>query len=189
MRDGESVMSMILAPERSVEGKMKGGELSLDQSAIAEFVTTTQCRRRIMSEYLDGPEHAVACNELGAAALCDRCGDGLDELRSSERQYAAEWERVKGVLDDVVGHCSLCWAQSDEEGFWCTHRLAECRQGWPGQSVGELDGLRRRSLSAGTVKTVTRLGRQRGECMSMAGHCGSGVIGDGASAAAGSGHA
>jgi superfamily II DNA helicase RecQ len=60
-RGGELVDSIIMVEENSVEAKMQRQMLALDTSAMATFITTTGCRRQMMSEYLDGPDLARSC--------------------------------------------------------------------------------------------------------------------------------
>ena len=114
-RDGETVTSMVLVPEGSVEAKLWQGELGLDRSAIVEFVTASGCRRQMMSSYLDRPALGRSCSDLMDCAQCDRCNEGLSELQATERERVEEWEGVKRVLDDLVGSCVLCWGQVEDE--------------------------------------------------------------------------
>jgi hypothetical protein len=44
---------------------------------MAEFVTTRECRRQVMSKYLDGK--TIECG-AGDMAQCNRCGEGLEAL-------------------------------------------------------------------------------------------------------------
>jgi hypothetical protein len=82
--------------------------LALDTSAMATFITTTGCRRQMMSEYLDGRDLARSCRELVGGAYCDRCGEGVAEARRAEQQAARQWQAVKGALDDIAEGCAWC---------------------------------------------------------------------------------
>jgi superfamily II DNA helicase RecQ len=164
-RDGEIVRSIILVEEQSVEAKIQRGDMFLDQSAMAQFVTTRQCRRYMMSEYLDGPELAIVCEDLAGCARCDCCGEGVVEVQASARQYAAERERVQGILDDLVGHCVSCWAQlDDEEQSWREHGLGQCGRNWPGQSMRDLERFRGRISYEKSSHTCHRCGISQRYC-------------------------
>jgi hypothetical protein len=158
-RDGEMVISMIVVPEQSVESKIRQGELSLDRSAMAEFVVSERCRRQTMGEYLDGVEHAVACVDLAEAAQCDRCGGGVTELLSSDRRRGAEWEQVRGILDDLVGHCTVCWSQvGDQEESWREHDVAGCPRAWPGLEMATLERFQQQIVYPKNSHTCFRCG-------------------------------
>jgi len=107
-RGGEVVDSIILVEENSVERRLRQNTLSLDASAMATFITTAHCRRRVMTDYLDGPDLTQSCADITGGARCDRCGEGLVELEASERQAAREWQLVKQALDDMAEGCALC---------------------------------------------------------------------------------
>lgn len=79
-RGGETVDSVILLEDGEVERRAKTEAVSINRSAMAAFVMTTECRRGVMSAYLDGKE--ATCAEIDCAA-CDRCGEGLVNWRSS----------------------------------------------------------------------------------------------------------
>ena len=91
-----------------MEAKLWRGELSTDRSAIAHFIVTKTCRRQIMSEYLDGPELAVSCEDLPDCVRCDGCGDGGVEVQDTNRTNSKNWERVSTILDSLVGNYPLC---------------------------------------------------------------------------------
>ena len=63
-----------------VELKLQQGSMSLDRSAIAEFITSRGCRRQTISMYLDGEEIAKSCRDLVNCAHCDRYNKGLTEF-------------------------------------------------------------------------------------------------------------
>ena len=84
------VTSMILVPDNVVELQLQQGGMSLDRSAIAEFITSRDCRRRTMSAYLDGEEMATSCRDFVNCAHCDRCNEGLTEFHETVRTWTEE---------------------------------------------------------------------------------------------------
>ncbi|KAK5162702.1 uncharacterized protein LTR77_011237 [Saxophila tyrrhenica] len=76
-RAGEDVDSLIVVEEGRVEtlAELSRGVGGIDQQVMDEFITTRECRRLIMSRYLDGQE--IHCESEGGMARCDRCGGGL----------------------------------------------------------------------------------------------------------------
>ena len=132
---------------------------------MAEFVVSEQCRRQTMGEYLDGTEHAVACVDLAEAAQCDRCGEGLSELFSSERRRGAEWEQVQGILTDLAGHCTLCWSQiGDQEASWREHDVEQCPRQWRGLEISTLQQFRSQISYAKNSHTCFRCGISQQWC-------------------------
>jgi hypothetical protein len=66
--------------ERSGASGASGGVGSVekvDAEVIMAFVRTRECRRAIMSRYLDGKE--TQCGDVEGAAACDRCGESRAE--------------------------------------------------------------------------------------------------------------
>jgi hypothetical protein len=72
---------------------------------MVAFLTTRQCRRGVMSEYLDG-ERTVCLD--GDFAPCDRCGKGVVDWQQSQRQVVEEWWQVRLVLDSLADGCPAC---------------------------------------------------------------------------------
>jgi hypothetical protein len=106
------------------------GGMSLDRSAIAEFITSRDCRRRTMSAYLDGEEMATSCRDFVNCAHCDRCNEGLTEFHETVRTRTEEWEQVRRELDRLVGCCVWCWSQEESvEWLWREHGIETCSRG------------------------------------------------------------
>lgn len=123
-RGGETVDSVILLEDGEVERRAKTEAVSIDRSAMAAFVMTTECRRGVMSAYLDGKE--ATCAEIDCAA-CDRCGEGLVDWRSSQGRDAEEQQQVRRLLDELADGCPVCWILDGEEDSYL-HSLLECRR-------------------------------------------------------------
>jgi Helicase conserved C-terminal domain/Orsellinic acid/F9775 biosynthesis cluster protein D/DEAD/DEAH box helicase len=140
-RGGEVVDSMVLVEEQSVEERVQGGELSLDRSAMAAFVTSVGCRRRVMSQHMDGYGLARSCGEVDGCVPCDRCGEGLGELEDRQRQQGREWEVVRGALDEMSAGCAVCWFMVGD-GWEGEHSLMECRR-HGSVTEGHIDELRK----------------------------------------------
>jgi hypothetical protein len=56
---------------------------------MGQFITTKECRRGVMSSYLDGQKIECAGGD-DEMAKCDRCGEGLTALERRYRQGAQE---------------------------------------------------------------------------------------------------
>jgi Helicase conserved C-terminal domain len=161
-RGGEVVDSIILVEENSVERRLRQNTLSLDASAMATFITTAHCRRRVMTDYLDGPDLTQSCADITGGARCDRCGEGLVELEASERQAAREWQLVKQALDDMAEGCALCWVLGGE-GTDFMHSLAQCDR-WLGVTEADLDEFRRQIVYQRNSHSCTRCGMSQKYC-------------------------
>ncbi|KAK3617520.1 hypothetical protein LTR56_024514 [Elasticomyces elasticus] len=128
-RNGEDVDSVIVVEEGRLEmlAEMSRGNVGIDQRIIDEFVTTRECRRLVMSRYLDGLETTCASNAVTAS--CDRCGSGLTELK---RRYAAEAKErqvTEETLSELTDGCAWCWGQRSygiTEGW--KHNWQQCPQ-------------------------------------------------------------
>jgi superfamily II DNA helicase RecQ len=164
-RDGEVVTSMILVPENVVEVKLQQGGMSLDRSAIAEFITSRGCRRRTMSAYLDGEEMAKSCSDLVNCAQCDRCNEGLTEFRETARSRTEEWEQVRRELDRLVGSCVWCWSQEESvEQLWREHSIETCQRSWLGLSMDEVKRFRAQIVYEKKGHTCHRCGISQNFC-------------------------
>ncbi|CAD0056321.1 unnamed protein product [Aureobasidium pullulans] len=87
-RAGEEVDSIIIVEQGKVESIRQASRIrGLDEEIIAEFVTTRECRRQVMSRYLDGK--IVEC--------------GAGDKNGKER------ETVEKTLDDLTDGCASCW--------------------------------------------------------------------------------
>lgn len=130
-RAGEEVDSIIIVEQGKVESMRQAGRIrGLDEEIMAEFVTTRECRRQVMSRYLDGK--IVECG-AGDMAQCDRCGEGLEALERLHEKNGKERETVEKTLDDLTDGCASCWmlAVTQNRGhegnndLW-THSAQDC---------------------------------------------------------------
>jgi superfamily II DNA helicase RecQ len=87
-RAGEDVDSIIMVEEGKVERVLSSHKGGLNKKMICEFVITKECRRRVMSLYLDNKE--VECGSDTNIAKCDRCSEGLTALERSYVRAARE---------------------------------------------------------------------------------------------------
>lgn len=108
-RQGEVVDSVILVDTDAVQDQRQQGQYSIDQAAIADFVTTSQCRRFVMSEYLDGVGQGRRCASVDGGQRCDRCGEGISVLVTQEGAIARLRARVQQRLDELTSGCGFCW--------------------------------------------------------------------------------
>jgi superfamily II DNA helicase RecQ len=121
-RAGEDVDSVIMIEDKRVE-RMSGTMRGVDDSVMGEFATTRECRRGVMSSYLDGQK--IECGDGdGEMAQCDRCGEGLTALERTYRRAATERQLVEETLDEIVDGCAACWAMARK---W-THIAVNCTQ-------------------------------------------------------------
>ncbi|CAD0047912.1 unnamed protein product [Aureobasidium pullulans] len=104
-RAGEEVDSIIIVEQGKVESMRQAGRIrGLDEEIMAEFVTTRECRRQVMSRYLDG------------------------KIKNGK-----ERETVEKTLDDLTDGCASCWmlAVTQNRGhegnndLW-THSAQDC---------------------------------------------------------------
>ena len=111
-RAGEDVDSVIMIEEKRVE-RMSGTMRGVDDSVMGQFVTTKECRRGVMSSYLDGEK--IECGDGdGEMAKCDRCGEGLTALERTYRQAAEQRQLVEETLTELVDGCAACWIMQNE---------------------------------------------------------------------------
>lgn len=143
---GEAVDSVVVVEEGEMEAKLAKRGSSVDVCAMGLFLQTSECRRGVMSGYLNG--RTVRCGNVNSAG-CNQCGEGLAEWRESHLRAAREWERVRGVMDELADTCPICWVMGDAElavdvGEAHLHPLALCKRRYQGLSPGELDEFWRR---------------------------------------------
>lgn len=108
-RGGEMVDSVILVDRHKVQLEKKHGHLRSDTLAMITMVLSSDCRRWVMSEYLDGPALAQRCGDLTHGARCDRCGEGLSALMDHRRALADAWEALEVSLDEMASGCAHCF--------------------------------------------------------------------------------
>lgn len=163
-RGGEQVDSLVLL-ERGWEEredairKRRRMISSHDERAMAEFVTTTACRRLVLAKHFDSGE-PVDC-EAGEMARCDRCCSGVTDRQRSESRTARERGVVTDALDQISGGCVVCWVAGargpmrdwQHDGRSCRWREAVAVDDGGQLDVGEVacDGFREtiRYLNAG----------------------------------------
>jgi hypothetical protein len=95
---------------------------------IYEFVITKECRRRVMSLYLDNKE--IECGSDTNIARCDGCGEGLIALERSYVWVAIERQLVEETLDELSDGCIVCFVEStDEPEIDWQHERERCPKG------------------------------------------------------------
>lgn len=100
----------------------KGG---LDEKIIYEFVITKECRRRVMSLYLDNKE--IECGSDTNIAKCDGYGKGLIALERSYVRVAIERQIVEETLGELSDGCVVCFIDSvDEPDIDWQHEREQC---------------------------------------------------------------
>ena len=132
-RGGENVDSIVIVEQGKVESMRQSGRLQgLDNDIMAEFVTSShECRRAIMSRYLDG--RSIECGS-GDMAQCDRCGEGLTALERLHEKAGIERQLVERTLSDLADGCASCWmwalvqkrGDEDSNDKW-THASKDCQ--------------------------------------------------------------
>jgi superfamily II DNA helicase RecQ len=133
-RAGEDVDSIIMVEEGKVERVLSSYKGGLDEKMICEFVTTKECRRRVMSLYLDNKE--IECGSDTNMAKCDGCGEGLTALERSYVRAATERQLVEETLDELSDGCVACFVESaDEPSIDWQHEKEQCPQ--PEQQQGQ----------------------------------------------------
>jgi superfamily II DNA helicase RecQ len=127
-RAGEDVDSIIMVEEGKVERVLSSRKGGLDEKMICEFVTTKECRRRVMSLYLDNKE--IECGSDTNMAKCDGCGEGLTALERSYVRAATERQLVEETLDELSDGCVVCFVESaDEPEIDWQHERERCPKG------------------------------------------------------------
>ena len=124
-RAGEDVDSVIMAEDGKAEKMLATKKGGLDEKMIWEFVTTKDCRRRVMSLYLDDRE--VECGSDARMARCDKCGEGLTVLERDYTRAAKERQLVEETLDEISDGCVACFVESaDEQNIDWQHERERC---------------------------------------------------------------
>jgi superfamily II DNA helicase RecQ len=133
-RGGEVVNSMILVPHQKAEARLSSGGLDVEDEVMAQFVASTTCRRRIMSEYLDGPELAKSCLDDPTWLRCDRCGEGTHEISIRTQEEAHIRQLVEAGITEMAIGCVYCWI--DGSGTSAAHSTQKCdRTQWAQRDV------------------------------------------------------
>jgi hypothetical protein len=95
---------------------------------ICEFVITKECRRRVMSLYLDNKE--IECRSDTNIARYDGCSKGLTALERSYVRAATERQLVKETLDELSDGCIVCFVESaDKPEIDWQHERERCPKG------------------------------------------------------------
>jgi superfamily II DNA helicase RecQ len=90
-----------------------------DSKAMETFVRTAGCRRKVMSQYMDGKQ--LSCAELQArepaveVAACDNCEEqqssGRRAWQTEQAVQAVQEQAVRAKLDELAQSiCPYCWA-------------------------------------------------------------------------------
>jgi superfamily II DNA helicase RecQ len=87
-RAGEDTDSIIIVKEGKVERVLSSHKGELDKKIIYEFVTTKECRRQVISLYLNNKE--IEYGSDTNIVKCDGCGEGLIALERSYVRVAIE---------------------------------------------------------------------------------------------------
>ena len=122
-RSGEAVDSIVLLTdvESRELGRKDAAELSIDEMAMKVFIETKECRRLVMSGYLD--EEGKTCADVEGRP-CDHCGEGIADWTAMQIRRAEEAQRVEQGLDEAQRQC----------GFYCNKGCAcydTTRALWP----------------------------------------------------------
>ncbi|KEF50790.1 uncharacterized protein A1O9_13158 [Exophiala aquamarina CBS 119918] len=127
-RGGEEVHSLILVPNQKAEARLQQGGLGVEDEVMAQFVATTGCRRRVMSEYLDGAELARSCEGDVHWLRCDRCGEGAHETSIRTREEEETQHSVEEAMTEMKIGCVYCWVNG--ENRTAPHSTPKCDRAW-----------------------------------------------------------
>ena len=106
-RSGEAVDSIVLLTdvESRELARKEAAELSIDEMAMKVFIETKECRRLVMSGYLD--EEGKTCADVEGRP-CDHCGEGIADWTATQVRRAEEVQRVEQGLDEAQRQCGFC---------------------------------------------------------------------------------
>jgi hypothetical protein len=102
-----------MVEEGKVERVLSSRKGGLDEKIIYEFIITKECRRRVMSLYLDNKE--IEYGSDTNIAKCDRYSKGLTALERSYVRVAIERQLVEETLDELSDGCIVCFVESIDE--------------------------------------------------------------------------
>ncbi|CAA9347994.1 MAG: ATP-dependent DNA helicase RecQ [uncultured Nocardioidaceae bacterium] len=112
---------------------------TIEQRAMLEYATTTECRLAYLRDQLDDPQTGEL-PELDRCGRCDNCG-GLtldDTVSSDATEQAVEWLQQPGVTIDP----RRMWPTGMAElGVPVSGRIPPAEQAAPGRAVGRLTDL------------------------------------------------
>ena len=106
-RSGEAVDSIVLLTDVETRdlGRKEAAELSIDEMAMKVFIETKECRRLVMSGYLD--EEGKRCADVEGRPR-DHCGEGVADWTATQVRRAEEVQRVEQGLDEAQRQCGFC---------------------------------------------------------------------------------
>jgi Helicase conserved C-terminal domain len=129
-REGEQVNCSVILEEREWNRlqKVDGDTLKPNDRVMREFLVTSECRRKVLSEFMDGD--SVECGEINGE-LCDRCMstkasvNHLKELVELEEANLARRIRWMRKLNDrLEGRCAFCFCK----GVTDDHAIDDCSE-------------------------------------------------------------
>jgi superfamily II DNA helicase RecQ len=127
-RGGEDVHSLILVPNQKAETRLRQGGLGVEDEVMAQFVATAGCRRRVMGEYLDGPELAQSCGDNPEWLRCDGCGEGAHEASLRTQEEEDTRRRVEEAMTEMKIGCVYCWINGEDRT--APHSTQKCDRAW-----------------------------------------------------------
>jgi superfamily II DNA helicase RecQ len=169
---GKSVIVVKQQPQQAIDDSQ-----TMDNSeAIEAFVRTAGCRRKVMSQYMDGKQLSCAdlqARELGVeVAACDHCEEqqssGQRAWQNEQAVQAAQEQAVRGQLDELAqSTCPYCWGivhevfegragtagdQGRQQQEALKHRLWQCPRLPEMAEIEEIRGGVRYSREVGTCR-------------------------------------
>jgi hypothetical protein len=116
---GKSVIVLVQPPQAQQKQHEQHEQEINDNEVMTAFVRTAGCRRKIMSQYMDGKQ--MSCAELRAreavaeVAACDNCeeqqGGGCRAWQNEQAVQAVQEQAVRAKLDELAqSTCPYCWA-------------------------------------------------------------------------------
>ncbi|KAF2158359.1 hypothetical protein M409DRAFT_61729, partial [Zasmidium cellare ATCC 36951] len=135
-RAGEDVDSLLIYEQGGADRAYKRAR-NCDERAIANFVRTQGCRRKVKGLYLDGEE--VSCGQ-GDLARCDNCGEGVTALERRYKQEAHERRLFEETMDSLVDFCAACWVGNSSDSDSWEHSAKDCAMAHPAAEVDAFRG-------------------------------------------------
>ncbi|KAK6354484.1 hypothetical protein TWF730_008884 [Orbilia blumenaviensis] len=106
-RDGSPAVNVVICRKPSPHAEDNYNNKQLwrreSQKALNLYLTTTTCRRWVLSSFMDGNQNAIDC-VLGNGALCDNCGTLRDP--KSVAAAVAVVSRPRSILPDTLPRTS-----------------------------------------------------------------------------------
>ena len=109
----------VIVVKQQAQQAMNDSEAMDDSEIMDAFIQTAACRRKVMSEYMDGKQ--LSCAELQArepaveVATCDNCEEqqssGHRAWQNEQAVQAVQEQVVRAKLDELANSiCPYCWA-------------------------------------------------------------------------------